>query len=230
MSGALAIDCTFGGFSAAVAGPGGIIDEHHPDVHASEGLIDCVDRLLRDAGLELAGLDFLACGVGPGNFTGIRTACGTVQGFGFVHKLPAAGIVSTLALARASGCQRRCAVACRAHRGHCYLASYEAEDGELRERDAPALHALDGLPPLEGDWELCLHGRMKDERKAFVAAVTGAATLADCHEGSLAPTVLELGRQERERDELVDVRALKPLYVRNKIALTKEEHRAGMRL
>lgn len=229
MSGALAIDCSFGGFSVAVAGPAGTACEHHPDTHASEGLIDCVDRLLRDARLKLASLDFLACGVGPGNFTGIRTACGTVQGFGFVHRLPAAGVVSTLALARASGC-RRCAVACRAHRGHCYLASYETADGELRERDAPALHALDALPPLEGDWELCLHGRMKDEREAFAAAVTGAATLAACHEGPLAPAVLELGRQAQEREELVDVRELKPLYVRNKVALTKEEHRAGMRL
>ena len=229
MSRCLAIDCSFGGFSVAVGGKQGMLAEHHPDVHASAGLIDCIDRLLSQDGCELKDLDFLACGIGPGNFTGIRTACGTVQGFSYVHDTPIAGIVSTHALAHASGCQQA-VVAYRAHRGHCYLASYTTVDGNLCEQAAPALHALDELPQLEGAWELCLHANLQDEHERFVEAVAGDARQIDCHAGSLAEAVLELGLQAKERDELLDARALKPLYVRNKVALTKAEYQQGVRL
>lgn len=229
MSRGLAIDCSFGGFSVAVGGKQGMLAEHHPDVHASAGLIGCIDRLLSQDGCELKDLDFLACGIGPGNFTGIRTACGAVQGFSYVHDTPIAGIVSTHALAHASGCQQA-VVAYRAHRDHCYLASYTTVDGSLQEQDAPALHALGELPQLEGAWELCLHANLQDERERFAEAVVGEARQIDCHTGSLAEAVLELGLQAKERDELLGARALKPLYVRNKVALTKAEYQQGMRL
>jgi len=61
-------------------------------------LPDLLRESLAEAGLRPDQVDEVACGVGPGSFTGIRIALSTALGFGFRRNLPVRGISSLQAV------------------------------------------------------------------------------------------------------------------------------------
>jgi tRNA threonylcarbamoyladenosine biosynthesis protein TsaB len=63
-------------------------------------ILPMVAELLGEAGITLRELDGLAFGRGPGAFTGVRIACGIIQGFALAADLPVALISSLQALAQ----------------------------------------------------------------------------------------------------------------------------------
>lgn len=75
-------------------GPGG--------ARASLELIAVVQGLLAQSGWRLAELDAIAVGIGPGAFTGLRTACAVVQGLGLAARpggVPVLPVPTLLAVA-----------------------------------------------------------------------------------------------------------------------------------
>lgn len=68
----------------------------------AERLLPLLDQAKREAGLELADLDGIVATVGPGSFTGIRTALATARGLGLALGKPVWGVTTTQALAQAA--------------------------------------------------------------------------------------------------------------------------------
>jgi tRNA threonylcarbamoyladenosine biosynthesis protein TsaB len=65
----------------------------------AERLMDDISEALKAAGLRYSDVTALACGVGPGSFTGIRVGVAAARGFGLALKVPVHGVTSLQAIA-----------------------------------------------------------------------------------------------------------------------------------
>lgn len=57
-------------------------------------LVPAIERALAALEWDIGGIDYFACGIGPGSFTGVRVGLATVKGFAFGLKKPVIGITS----------------------------------------------------------------------------------------------------------------------------------------
>lgn len=188
----------------------------------AELALPMLERLLAQAGISCASLDAVAFGAGPGSFTGLRIACGVAQGIAFARGLPVIGVSSLEAMAEESGAAR--VVACLDARMHeVYYAALEkqrtTEGGRApvwREVIAAQCVAPAAAPvPPGGGWIGCgdgfaLYGRLHLDR-----------VFPEMHPGAVA--VARLAAPRLAAGEGVDAARAAPLYIRDKVAYTREE-------
>jgi tRNA threonylcarbamoyladenosine biosynthesis protein TsaB len=92
-----------------------------------------IKRSLDAAKIRLKDLDYLACGIGPGSFTGIRTGVAAVKGIGFALNKPIVGISSLDILAQNFDRDEGIVFPIiDARRGLVYCSAYEAKKGSLK--------------------------------------------------------------------------------------------------
>jgi tRNA threonylcarbamoyladenosine biosynthesis protein TsaB len=88
----LAFDMATSVVTSALVRDGVPLAEH---VSRPRSVLEDVDALHREAGVDQGEIDALAVGTGPGSFTGVRVALATARALAFALDVPAAG-VSTL--------------------------------------------------------------------------------------------------------------------------------------
>jgi len=94
----LALDAALGGFSAALD-DGLQVRSYASGRHdALEMGLGIIEGLLDAAGLQLAGLDRIAVGLGPGSFTGVRIAVAYAKSMAYAGRVALTGISSYDAL------------------------------------------------------------------------------------------------------------------------------------
>jgi tRNA threonylcarbamoyladenosine biosynthesis protein TsaB len=188
----------------------------------SELLIEMLDALLRETGSKLAQCDGIAFGSGPGSFTGVRIACGAVQGLALGVNLPVFGVCTLLALAEGSG-KSRVIAALDARMGEIYCAAYERHgDGWITVCE-PSLCKPEEAPQLPGDgWFGAGSGFA-----AFADALRAryAAQLAGM-DGTAIPqaaAIAGLGAVQFASGLGADAAQAQPFYLRDKVALKTAE-------
>lgn len=125
---------------------GSRIVESKEDKYHSAYLISSIIELLRDNGMTMQSVDFLAVNIGPGSFTGIR-ACVTVAKI-IAEQLDKKiiGINSLEILSRINDTSKKSLVILDARKSECFVASYSSSDEEII---APQKITLDKLLKLD---------------------------------------------------------------------------------
>jgi tRNA threonylcarbamoyladenosine biosynthesis protein TsaB len=231
MSTILAIETSTEVASAAILNERGLFSRESAGVHThSEAILPMVQALLQEAGVTLAQCDAIAFGVGPGSFTGVRTACGVVQGLAFGVDLPVAPIVTLEAMAQAcyetSGARDVLALL-DARMGEVYWAQYRYRESALPNWQvvtAPTLSAAEKVTPV-GTPVACGNGLT-----AYAAAFADPVLMPFSDFQPLimpsARQVAVLGRTVAANGGLVPLEQAQPFYLRNKIAFTTAERLA----
>jgi tRNA threonylcarbamoyladenosine biosynthesis protein TsaB len=190
----------------------------------SQTILPMVQNLLREAGITLAQCDAIAFGAGPGSFTGVRTACGIVQGLAFGAALPVISIVTLQAMAEALrnriGALDVLAVL-DARMGEVYWAQYRYQDG-WQTIIEPTLSAPSAVLPV-GEVVACGNGM-----SAYAAAFAGRDYAIGAHAAVMphAEQIASLASAALAQGNTIIARDAQPLYLRNKVALTTKERLA----
>ncbi len=206
----LSIDVSGPGGGAALLGPEGVLVEKVPPaVRRGRDLVPAVARLLAARALSPGDLDLVACGVGPGSFTGIRIGIATAATLAYAAGIPVLDVPSLHGIAANAPARfERVVVLLDARQGRVFRGRFRREGEKLLpegEYDVPlAEEAARALP--HGAFLL---GDARTKHEALFAAFPGDA------EAPVRPDVLALLAAERfaagERKPPEDLR---PLYLR----------------
>lgn len=188
----------------------------------SDHLLAMVEELLADAQLGCAQLDGLACGVGPGAFTGVRIAVSVAQGLAMARDLPVAPVVSLEALAEAAALPR--VYACiDARMGQAYVAAYERAGDQWLGIVAPCLVDTQAPPLPQGAW-VAVGSGLRVLAPEQLARIEASEMRHDVW--PQAEAVASLGAARLALGQGVDAALATPLYLRDKVALDVHEQAA----
>jgi tRNA threonylcarbamoyl adenosine modification protein YeaZ len=161
-----------------------------------------VGAALTEAKLEREQVDCLAIGLGPGSYTGIRSAIAVAQGWRLSREVRLVGISSAECLARQAqgeGVDGRVHIVIDAQRGEFYLATYEIGRGACREVEPLRLATLEDVR----------------QRQATGGILTGPdATRWFPNARAAYPSAAGIAELASGRSDSVDGAEMEPIYLR----------------
>lgn len=154
----LALDAALGTASVAIV-TGGEVLFHEADAAGAGGLAVLAERALKTPDLKGSDLEAVAVSVGPGSFTGIRTALALATGIGLAAGKAVIGVSVGEALAALLGDALPCElwVAIDSRRGRIFLES----GGKVAAFELAAVPLPAGPVLLAGDAALRVAGRLR---------------------------------------------------------------------
>jgi len=192
----------------------------------SDRVLPLIEAVLREAGLQLRDIDAFAFGAGPGSFTGLRIACGVVQGLAYACRRPVVSVGNLRALAAAAFARHpRAGVAltaidARMHEAYCGVYLNDDAVSELRRtRARVARGARFDLPP----GRRRPRGGRRTQRLPAAWGTLEADQLPELRGG--AGDIARLARADFGRGLATTAAEAMPLYVRDRVALTIDERR-----
>jgi tRNA threonylcarbamoyladenosine biosynthesis protein TsaB len=190
----------------------------------SATVLPLLQQVLAEAGVTLAQCDALAFGCGPGSFTGVRTACGLVQGLAAGAARKVVPVVTLLAMAdaaREAGAGDDVIAVLDARMGEVYWAQYRHDDGWQTVTE-PTLSRADEVFAV-GQAAVCGNGLLAcPDGFGRLAAVPRLPQIVP-HAAAIA----RLAAHSVARGEWLAPQDAQPLYLRNKVALTTRERSAA---
>jgi tRNA threonylcarbamoyladenosine biosynthesis protein TsaB len=200
---------------------------------ASQRILPEIQRLLTVAGMQLAELDGLVYGAGPGAFTGVRVAVGVTQGLAFGANLPVLGISSVQAVAQAAWMEtqaEKILVCLDARMGEVYHAALLRQPHGWLEVSPPMVCKPHEVPAVAGEGWLAAGSGWAVFEQALSAQYQSQVSQVRADIMPTALAMLNLATPRFVAGDTQSAQQAAPLYIRNRVALTAAERAQGQTL
>ncbi|MFA4889852.1 MAG: tRNA (adenosine(37)-N6)-threonylcarbamoyltransferase complex dimerization subunit type 1 TsaB [Candidatus Omnitrophota bacterium] len=173
-----------------------------------------IKQALEAASLSVKDIDYFACGLGPGSFTGMRIGIACAKGLSWARKKPVIGICSLDILAKnAPRAPGEIIVAIDAKRSLIYCGIFNNKSGRLIRKQSYKLLSADSLEKIIKPGSLILGDGLSLYREKFLKAASGVKFLdKDCWYPK-AHNLIELALERIKTKKLDNPFTLNPLYL-----------------
>ncbi|MDP2927407.1 MAG: tRNA (adenosine(37)-N6)-threonylcarbamoyltransferase complex dimerization subunit type 1 TsaB [Candidatus Omnitrophota bacterium] len=177
-------------------------------------LVPAIQRVIRAVGLKIADIDYFACGLGPGSFTGMRIGLATIKGLSVVKNKPVIGISTLDILAKNAQVKDRLIVtALDARRSLIYCSSYKYEQGSLKRKSAYSLLSLDELVKKFPAKAVVLGDAVALYGDALLTRIKNATVLDKDYWSPQAHNLMELALAKIKAKQFSSALTIKPIYL-----------------
>jgi len=198
-------------------------------------LLPMIDDLLKEAGIELADIDGLIFGQGPGSFTGVRIGVGVAQGLAFSANLPVIGVSSLQAMAQQAYIkhgEEKVIAAIDARMSEVYNGYYTLDEHDIMQAQkdeavTPPEHLAEQLSGVVSE-PFYVVGTGWDAYSEKLGEKTGEKLLSlRINKGSpdilfpCAEAMLSIGISKLEQGQGVSAEEAQPVYVRDTVSWKK---------
>lgn len=228
----LAIETSTRAGSVAIARGESILASRSGDASSShsQDLIENIDAVLKEAGVELSAVDLLAAAIGPGSFTGLRIGLATAKSLAVSLDRRCVGVSTLAAVSHAAGVGERIVALLPAGRGEVFAQMFAVRDDDVRPLDEPAHISPNALVAKYGRYpQLTWAGEgahaqvelIRGEALAKGIKLEVGARESDTDGWMLAPAapglaedVAKLASREWRKGNVIDPEELRANYVR----------------
>lgn len=206
----------------------GVLSYNNQKTH-SQTLLPMIDELVKNLGIDLKGIDYLAVSNGPGSFTGLRIGVATIKGLGLSINKEVVGVSTLESLAMSwQGAEGIVCPIMDARRSQVYAAGYKYNelpasecvidaDSYMIEDLCDKLNALGQKVYFTGDGVPVY----KDVIEKNLKVEYQFPTASNCYQN--AAYIAVLGEYYANKGEAVNARDLTPVYLRKPQAERERE-------
>lgn len=230
----LSIECATETASVALLLPSGVRERRSMGEKQSTFLLPAVEALLAEAGIGRGAIDGIAVSRGPGAFTGVRFGLAVAQGLALGLDRPAVGVSSLAALALQAADDGAAAPGTRilalidARMGEVYGGAFDYAGGDvLHALGEEFLEAPDALAAPGGESLLVAGSGLAAHRSRVALAVAPGTFAAAAESSPSAGAVARLAMPDFAAGRGGAAETLRPVYLRDKVALTESERRGS---
>jgi tRNA threonylcarbamoyl adenosine modification protein YeaZ len=177
-----------------------------------------VDEALRRAGVERAAIEAIAVGLGPGSYTGIRSAIATAQGWQLARAVKLIGVSSALGIAaeaQQNGATGRVHVVIDAQRDEFYLATYDLSATECVEVAPLRIVSREEIQNRESKGGLLIGPEIDRWFTPLVSPdPSGSGLTNGVRSRTIFPRAETIGRMAARLKDSVNGDPLEPIYLR----------------
>lgn len=210
----LSVDSSSQAATAALMCDGELLSEYTQNQKKTHSIkmLPMIEEMLLDVGISLSDIDYFACGIGPGSFTGLRIGVATMRGFAKTLNKPCVAVNSLEVLANnVFGFSKKVVSLLSARENECFCAIYENGEEVL----SPCVLTLEEICEKVKDSECLLVGDgAVINREHFEKALPKALFTNERNNMISASSMAEVALCKIESGEVCDAEGLIPLYLR----------------